>query len=191
MTRKPARPPPAEPPPSSIRAAYEDHGADLYYQQSGARYRNPHEPRVRLAVHAAVQTWSLDLSAQILDLACGSGEVTLALRELGATRIAGLDPYTGAAYLARTGLVAEPLGFAHVAAGALGDRSYGLVVCSYALHLAPASRLPQLVYQLARVTAALLVLTPHKRPELQPAWGLVAAGELQVERVRARLYRRP
>src|SRR5437763_911706 len=83
---------------------------------------------------ARCSTWGLDLT-RVLDLACGSGEATLALRELGAGTIDGVDPYTGAAYQARTGQPAEELSFEAIAGGALDGRHYNLVVCSYALHL--------------------------------------------------------
>jgi 2-polyprenyl-3-methyl-5-hydroxy-6-metoxy-1,4-benzoquinol methylase len=171
-----------------IRRQYERYGAQGFYERFGARYRNPHEWAVRQTLQAAVTTWSLDLS-RVLDLACGSGEVTLALRELGALAVAGVDPYTGAAYLARTGQNAETLSFESIAAGALEGRRYSLVVCSYALHLLEPSRLPRLAYQLSRTAAALLVLTPHKRPHLRPEWGWQLVGEMVVERVRARHYR--
>lgn len=172
----------------SIRGAYEQHGVSGYYQQFGGRYRNPHEAAVRQALRAAWQAWQPDL-ARVLDLACGSGEATLALRELGAGPIDGVDPYTGDAYQARTGQPAEHWSFEQVAAGALEGRRYSLVVCSYALHLLAASRLPRLAYQLSRLAPNLLVLTPHKRPHLRPEWGWAQVGELVVERVRVRLYR--
>lgn len=171
-----------------MRGEYEKHGVRGYYQEFGAAYRNPHELAVRQALHAAVATWALDLS-RVLDLACGSGEVTLALREVGAGQIDGVDPYTAQAYRARTGASAEPLSFEAVAAGALDGRRYSLIVCSYALHLLAPSRLPRLAYQLSRLAPALLVLTPHKRPDLRPEWGWRLAGELRVERVRVRAYR--
>jgi len=172
----------------SIRAQYARYGAQGYYEQFGAHYRNPHELAVRRAMHAAVAAWELDLT-HVLDLACGSGEVTLALRGLGARAIDGLDPFTGAAYQARTGQPAEALSFEAIAGGALDGRRYSLVVCSYALHLLDASRLPRLAYQLSRVAGALLVLTPHKRPVLRSDWGWILTGEMVVERVRARSYR--
>ena len=171
-----------------IRKAYERHGVRGYYEQHGARYRNPHEPAVARALAAAVQAWQPDLS-RVLDLACGSGEATLALRLLGAGHIDGVDPYTGPAYHARTGQPAEPFSFEAIAAGALAGRSYRLIVCSYALHLLQPSRLPQLAYRLSQLAPALLVLTPHKRPDLRPAWGWTLTGELVVERVRLRYYR--
>ena len=171
----------------SIRHEYEQHGVQGYYQHFGAAYRNPHELAVRHALHTAVAAWGLDLS-RVLDLACGSGEATLALREAGAAQVDGVDPYTAAAYAERTGQPAETLTFEAIAAGALDGRQYRLIVCSYALHLLELSRLPQLVYQLSRVAPALLVLTPHKRPQLRPEWGFTLAAELRVERVRVRRY---
>jgi len=178
----------------SIRAQYARYGAPGYYEQFGAHYRNPHELAVRHAVHAAVAAWDLDLT-YVLDLACGSGEVTLALRDLparsdrGPRTIEGLDPFTGAAYQARTGQLAEALSFEAIAGGALEGRRYSLVVCSYALHLLDPSRLPRLTYQLSRIAGALLVLTPHKRPHLRRDWGWELTGEMVVERVRVRGYR--
>ncbi len=174
---------------SSLRARYQRLGARRYYEQHGAEYRNPHEAAVRKTLSVAAAAWALDL-AQVLDLACGSGEVTLALRALGAGTIDGVDPYTRPAYLLRTGQVAEPFSFEQVAAGALDGRRYSLIVCSYALHLLAPSRLPQLAYQLSRLAPTLLVLTPHKRPALRPEWGWGLAGEMVVDRVRARLYDR-
>ena len=171
----------------SIRHEYEQHGVVGYYQQFGAAYRNPHERAVRHALHEAVAAWRLDLG-RVLDLACGSGEATLALREICAAQITGIDPYTAAAYAERTGQPAETLSFEAIAAGALDGRRYSLIVCSYALHLLEASRLPQLAYQLSRIAPALLVLTPHKRPDLRPAWGWTLGQELRVERVRVRWY---
>lgn len=175
-----------------IRPAYEELGAEGFYASHGARYRNPHEPRVRavlaevLAEPSAAEPELLDA---VLDLACGSGEATLALRELGAREVTGVDPYTGAAYRERTGRDAEPLRFEQVAAGALAGRTYSLVVCSYALHLLAESRLPALAYALTEVTSAFVVVTPHKRPVLRPEWGWHLRRELVVDRARARLYR--
>jgi SAM-dependent methyltransferase len=171
----------------AIRKEYQRYGPEQYYRRFGAEYRNPHEAAVREAIRTAVTAWRLDL-ARVLDLACGSGEATLALRELGAASIAAVDPFTGAAYQARTGQPAEELTFEAIAAGALEGRRYSLIVCSYALHLLAPSRLPRLAYQLSRVAPALLVLTPHKRPNLRPEWGWQLAGEMVVGRVRARVY---
>ncbi len=171
----------------AIRNQYQQHGVQGYYEQFGATYRNPHEPHIRAAVLDAVTRWQLDTST-VLDLASGSGEVTLALHEAGVQHITGLDPYTGAAYRERTGQDALPYTFAHVADGALSEHHYSIIVCSFALHLVELSRLPVVAYQLAWVAGQLLVLTPHKRPELRTEWGWALAGEVANEHVRTRFY---
>ena len=174
--------------PPSIRAEYESRGVRGFYAESGGDYRNPHEPQVRRCLAHVVRAWRPDLS-RVLDLAAGSGEATLALRELGAGDIDGVDPYTAEAYAARTGRAAEVFTFENVAAGALAGRHYSLIVCSFALHLCEPSRLPAVAQQLALLGDSLLVLTPHKRPVIRAEWGWELAGEDVVERVRARLYR--
>lgn len=175
-------------PARSIRGEYERHGARTYYKRFGAAYRNPHEPAIVRSLAAAVEHFDLDLS-HVLDLAAGSGEVTLSLRNLGAGHVYGIDPYTTDAYESRTGSPAERLAFAEIAAGAILGRKYSLIVCSFALHLCELSRLPALAQQLAQVSDALLILTPHKKPEIRKAWGWELAGEIVVERVRSRWYR--
>ena len=174
--------------PPSIRSEYEKRGVRGFYRDAGAEYRNPHEPQVRRCIAAAVAKWKPDLS-RVLDLAAGSGEATLALRELGAGQVDGADPYTADTYFARTGSLARPLSFEGVAAGALAGRRYTLIVCSFALHLCEPSRLPAVCQQLGLVGDQLLVVTPHKRPVIDPTWGWVLLGEDVVERVRARFYR--
>jgi 2-polyprenyl-3-methyl-5-hydroxy-6-metoxy-1,4-benzoquinol methylase len=173
---------------AAIRAAYQQYGVEGFYRRFGGSYRNPHERAIRAAIRAAAACWDLPLD-RVLDLACGSGEATLALRELGAS-IDGIDPYTYQAYAERTGQAAERFTFEQIAAGALAGRGYTTIVCSFAMHLVAHSRLPALAMQLSLIAETLLILTPHKRPQLRPEWGWESAGELVVDRVRARLYRR-
>jgi hypothetical protein len=176
------------PDPDSIRGQYETRGVRGFYTESGADYRNPHEPQVRRCIARAVETWRPDLS-HVLDLAAGSGEATLALRELGAARIDGIDPYTADAYFSRTGTPADRFTFEQIASGALTGRRYTLIVCSFALHLCEPSRLPGVAQHLSLVSDALLILTPHKRPVIRPEWGWELTGEQVIERVRSRMYR--
>lgn len=173
--------------PESIRSAYIAEGIAGYYRAHGATYRNPHEVAVAACVAELVRR-DPPGPGLILDLACGSGEVTLALRALGTCDIEGADPYTEAAYLARVGQVAERLGFEAVAAGALAGREYALVVCSFALHLLPASRLPGVLTQLALVSPRLWIISPHKRPVIRPEWRWQLRTECIIDRVRARAF---
>ncbi len=171
---------------AAIRAAYVREGPEEFYRRHGGDYRNPHEHIVQAILAQAAAAWPLDLS-RVLDLACGSGEVTMALRELGAA-VEGVDPFTGDAYLARTGTPALSLSFENIAWGSLAGQQFSLIVCSFALHLLEESRLPSLCYALSRLSPALLVVTPLKRPQVKPSWGWILVDELLYQRVRARLY---
>jgi SAM-dependent methyltransferase len=168
-----------------IRPQYENLGVQGFYQAHGATYRNPHEKQIRVLLEQLAP--DLDLS-NTLDLACGSGEVSLKLLELGA-KVSGIDPFTAEAYLKRTGLTAENLNFEQIADGILENRQYSLIICSFAMHLMPISRLPLLTYQLANISPQLLILTPHKRPILKPEWGYALETEQSFERVKAKLFK--
>jgi len=174
----------------AIRHQYETHGIDGFYRKEGSTYRNPHEPQIQRSLDIVVRELDLDLS-HVLDLAAGSGEVTLALRRLGAINIKGIDPFTHAAYERRTGVNATRETFEEIAGGALEGQSYSLIVCSFAMHLLEDSRLAGLAYQLSCIGDRLLILTPHKRPRLRDEWGWALEHERVVERVRLRLYRSP
>ncbi|HET6251222.1 MAG TPA: methyltransferase domain-containing protein [Tepidisphaeraceae bacterium] len=175
--------------PASIRGSYERYGADGFYEEIGKNYRNPHEPIVVRSLIDAMARWRPDVS-HVLDLAAGSGEVTLALKNLGAERIDGIDPFTAEAYAARTGVLAEKFTFADIATGVLSGRRYSLIVCSFALHLCEKSRLPAVSQQLSLGGDSLLIITPHKRPLLQKQWGWKIMGENVIDRVRSRYYLR-
>jgi SAM-dependent methyltransferase len=167
-----------------IRPKYDELGVEGYYASQGSSYRNPHEKQIHHLLEQFVP--QLDLT-NVLDLACGSGEVTLKLLEHDAA-VSGIDPYTAEAYLARTGQTAEPIHFEDIAIGGLEGRVYSLVVCSFAMHLCSNSRLPTLAYQLAQISPKLLILSPHKRPIIKPEWGWQLESELHFERVKARLF---
>ncbi|MDX9719160.1 MAG: class I SAM-dependent methyltransferase [Myxococcota bacterium] len=172
---------------SSLHAAYQRHGVVPYYRQHGSAYRNPHEPIIRAIVQdfARQSPWS----GSILDLACGSGEVTLALLELGVKEVLGVDPFTAEAYSERTGMQAQELSFEDIAQGALEQHRFGMIICSFALHLIEESWLPRLCWALATLSPRMLILSPHKRPRLEEEWGWVLTEAWVEQRVHAREYR--
>jgi SAM-dependent methyltransferase len=171
-----------------IRPQYEAHGVAGFYQQFGATYSNPHEAQIKILLERLISDWRLDIS-NVLDLACGSGEVSSVILEHGGA-VTGIDPFTFEAFQKRTGLEAERLTFEDIATGALEGRQFSLIVCSFALHLVEASRLPTVAFQLAQIAETLLILTPHKRPNLKAEWGWNLEAEVLETRVRARLYSR-
>merc|ERR1711991_442578 len=114
-----------------------------------------------------------DLS-NVLDLACGSGEVTLVVRELGGSAV-GFDPYCHAAFEERTGQKCEQWSFEDICHGLVepSPRSYSCIICCFALHLLDESYLPALCAVLSTWTTRLIVLTPHKRPHFTYGWRLI------------------
>ena len=72
---------------------------------------------------------------------------------------------------------------------------YSLIISSFALHLCPAGDLFSLAWQLLEAAPLLVLLTPHKRPELENLQGIELAWEDSVvtgrgKKVRMKAYRR-
>lgn len=174
----------------SIRGAYASLGVERFYRERGDAYANPHAAVVHELIALCVSEWSLDVT-RVLDLAAGAGEATQALLRCGAGEICAVDPFTVDAYRRATGRECRALSFAQIEGGAMAGERFSLVVCSFALHLVERSRLPGVCLALAMLAPTLLVITPHKRPQLRDAWGFRLAGERLHRRVRARLYHRP
>ena len=192
---------------AGVRNAYAAHedGATGYYVERGAEYVNPHDGGVRQAMNDAVRSWpdlfrgllagadSADTAEpRVLDLSCGSGEVTDSLLRLGVPlgRVDACDPYTGEAFARRIGAKCHDWSFEDIARGDVADRRWRVAICSFAIHLCARDFLPTLVMMLACSCDALIVLTPHKRPELDPAWGFTLTEEKRdvAWRIRTRRY---
>jgi len=167
---------------ASIRGYYESLGVDRYYAIHGSEYRNPHEQQVRTLLQQAEEEGLI--GNKVLDLCCGSGEVTCALP---GHDITGVDPYTSEAYRKRTGKECLPLSFLDIAQGRLQGQ-WDTIVCSFALHLCPESLLPQVLWQLRQVATTLVVITPHKRPDCDGKMGWVLVEERKIEKVTMKVY---
>ncbi len=78
-----------------IRCEYEEAGtADAFYASKGESYRNPQEVDVRKMLRKRLKIEDLP---HVLDLACGSGEVTLEIEAMGGGKTTMFDPYCFAA----------------------------------------------------------------------------------------------
>ena len=103
---------------------------------------NPHDGGVRQAVHDAIRAWP-DLfrgvvtgdpddatGERVLDLSCGSGEVTDALLRAGvpSERVDACDPYTGEAFEKRhPGKKCFDWSFEDIARGDVADRKWRVI----------------------------------------------------------------
>ena len=158
----------------SIRGAYAERGVESFYRDEGHLYHNPHTAQVEALLTRYADVIS---GASVLDLCCGSGEVTRAAIELKAREVVGVDPYTYDAYERETGLTCLRYNFAEIIGGALDAHRtsvmldhiphYDVVICSFAMHLCPLEQLYALTYTLFKYTEEVIIITPHKRPELE------------------------
>lgn len=166
----------------AVRNEYNSIGVTAYYLKHSENYRNPHESIVCDLLETAENNGYI--GKRVLDLCCGSGEVTMALKDYNHT-IIGADPYTEEAYRKRTGKEALNLSFKDIAQGKLKGE-YDTIICSFALHLCENSMLPVVLYQLSRVSKKLIIITPNKRPDCEKVgWFLI--DECIKDRVRMRV----
>jgi len=195
----------------SVREAYNELGPAAFYTEQGSRYRNPHEKMLVGALCRALAEWESDNLlvvpgrndatvaplGRVLDLACGSGEASLALEQWAAGRpgvandLEAADPYTYEAYERRTGRQAHRWTFEDIAsAGTLEEVPvYDAILCSFCLHLLDRSWLVMTLTALARASHLLVVASPHKRPVIDTKTGWVEIGMVLQDRVHVRLFR--
>jgi len=152
---------------NAIRNKYQELGVEHYYALHGDEYNNPHFTHIhQLLVQNQAR---LDYS-NILDFCCGSGEVSLVLSELGYEAKAS-DPFTFEAYAKNTGKICWKYSFEDIVKSPL-DHLFSTIICSFAMHLCPDDQLFPLVYNLFQSSSTLVIITPHKRPELEKYEGI-------------------
>ena len=154
----------------AIRNEYADLGVETYYRTQGDSYANPHA--LYLAELLEKNRHRIDYT-QTLDLACGGGEVTQILRGLGFENALGCDPFTRQLFERNTSKECLEFNFEDIVKGRLTahfgaeNRQFTTIVCSFALHLCIEKQLFTLVAELFRLTENIVIITPHKRPELE------------------------
>jgi trans-aconitate methyltransferase len=177
---------------NKIRLLYDEFGAEGFYRDHAEHYENPHLPQIQTLLERNFHR--LDCSETVLDFAAGGGEVTTTLRKLGAQQLVGCDPYTHALFEKQTGLPCLRFSFRDVLKNGLSDR-YSLIISSFALHLCPQKDLFPLIWNLFQAAPVLVVITPHKRPELEQLPGITLLWEDVAEtprgkKVRMKTYRK-
>ena len=152
----------------SIRHWYEELGAEGYYRAKGDEYANPHVEQIHQLIQ---QNESRIDYTQLLDLSCGGGEVSEAVLNLGYKNVLGCDPYTHELYRQRLQHPCLEWGFDDLLRGALQGQ-FSTIIASFALHLCPEEQLFPLTYALFQNSPQLVVISPHKRPALEPLEGV-------------------
>lgn len=169
----------------AVRTGYESLGIDGYYLNHCDDYKNPHFEIIKTLLIEYIQ--ENDIGNNILDLCCGSGEITTILEEKGNYNIEGIDPYTCKLYENNTNKKCYQYSFKDIVNGFLDNKKYDTIICSFAMHLCDISMLDTLLYQLSRICKKLIIITPNKRPEIKNWFEL--REEKIYERVRLRVYK--
>ena len=68
------------------------------------------------------------------------------------------------------------------------EEKFDVIFCSFALHLAEDSLLPNILYNLSQISNNLVILTPHKKPDIKLYYELDL--ELYHEKIRLRKYKK-
>lgn len=153
---------------AAIRNRYAESGVEAYYRQEGSHYHNPHFPQIRELLLR--NRHRIDFS-HCLDFCCGSGEVSKVVLEMGFPLPVASDPYTAEAYQRNFGRECLAWSFDDVIRGS-AQGSFSAVVCSFAMHLCPEKKWYPLTRQLLAMAPRLVVITPHKRPDLSKLDGV-------------------
>jgi SAM-dependent methyltransferase len=144
----------------SVRSGYERYGVNDYYSIHCMDYKNPKSEIVNNLIKYLQENY--DLGHKILDLCCGSGEVTSSLSDI--YDVSGLDPFTYKLYESKTGNSCIKMDFKDLSLGKLNE-SYDTIICSFALHLCEESYLNNVLWNLSLLSKYLVIITPHKRPD--------------------------
>jgi len=171
----------------SIRSKYQKYGVKNFYEWNFDQYNNPHEPIIQKSIKFVNDNWKVNFNKS-LDLAAGNGEVTKTLINLGYNDIDACDAYSCEYYEKENNRKCQKISFDDIIKGALDNKKYDIIICSFALHLLEDSKLPIFLYKLTQISNQLLILSPHKRPEIKEEWGWKLQNEIVIEKVRTRLF---
>jgi len=143
-----------------IRDEYSKFGVKNFYKLNKKTYLNPHIDNVHKCLDFVTDKIKI---TNILDLACGNGEVTKYLQQKGITNSIGCDPYLYESYKENTGNNCLTKSFEDISINGL-DNFYQTIICSYALHLCDKSYFNNLLYNLALKCEYFVLISPSKYP---------------------------
>ena len=155
---------------TDIRKNYEIYGVEDYYKNVGGEYINPHLEFIQNVMTEINNNYKIPLD-NVLDLAAGKGEITTILKNKGHKNIIGCDPYLYQEYMNNTDNECLNYSFEDIHKGALDKYKFDTIICSYALHLANSSIIPELLWKLSLISKNLIVISPNNNPFITEDYG--------------------
>lgn len=169
-----------------IRNEYNKLGVENFYKKNASTYENPHEPIIHSHLERCIRNGYIS-NDSVLDLCCGTGQVTSFLKQRGFRNVEGVDPFTNIEYQNRTGCKAYNFDFKKIAVNGL-PKKYKTIICSFALHLCPESLLPQVLWQLGEACEKLIIISPNKKPVI--GYPFSVENEFKEQRVFTKIYKK-
>lgn len=138
-------------------------GVDVYYQNVGDQYQNPHLDTIKKLLQKNLDY--IDKSGQILDLCAGTGQISQILEENEFDDYMGCDPFLYEIYEKVIGKQCLPYNFLDLIQFKL-EGCFSSIICSFGMHLCKEGQLYGLIYALSHLSKQLVIISPHKRPDL-------------------------
>lgn len=170
-----------------IRKNYETHGVKDYYKNVGGEYVNPHLEFIQGIMTEINDHYKIPLN-NVLDLAAGKGEITTILKNQGHKNILGCDPYLYQEYMDNTDNKCLNYSFENIHQGALDKQKFDTIICSYALHLANKSIVPEMLWKLSLISKNLIIITPNNKPFIIEDYGWKLYNSFKMGKAKCRVY---
>lgn len=164
-----------------IRDNYVNQTVEGYYLSNSHSYVNPHYNIIKENLVSFIEDSNISFF-NMLDLCCGSGEVSKILTN---SVNVGCDPYMHTRYINETNNKCYSYNFKDIAIGKLTER-FDLIVCSFALHLCEKSLLHNVLYNLSLISDNLIIVSPNKNPIIDKYW--VLTNSIIINRVHFKYY---
>ena len=92
-------------------------------------------------------------------------------------------------YMKETGKRCYQYGFDNLQTGCLKE-NFDTIICSFALHLCPKSRLPDVLWNLGMSAPCLIVISPNKNPQCDGISGWALSENYSLNRIKMKIYQR-
>ncbi len=173
----------------SIRINYEILGVEDFYNKIGGEYKNPHIEDIENCIKKCIG-FGFDEFNRTLDLASGTGEITKILMKLGYNNIdiIGCDPYLYREYTMNTNKICLKYSFSDIQQGELDNYKFDTIICSYGMHLADDSILPDMLWRLSMISKFLIIISPNNRPVVKEENGWVLDKFFKIGKSKCKIY---
>lgn len=176
-----------------FRQKYHREGVSGFYE-SCESYTNPHSSKFKFILKKLFSWFPSDLmnlilkeQQPILDLACGTGQITeILMTEYHIEHILGLDPYLHQQYHSNTNKQVYPNSFDDLIMKRITLPSLSLIICSYGLHLC--DQIDELLEILKDSTRYLCVISPHGLPYISESSGWRNLFTFKYSNIKTSLY---